>query len=147
MFSIFALLCAVIPSLAQSLNDNADSIVGTYYAIQSGNESKVKVFKNADGTYTGQIFWVKNSIDPQGKKYCDIKNPDKALRTTPCDKIVLFKGLQYNAAKKQWDNAKIYDPTRGLKANVYVCFTPEGKLKIRGQIMGIGETVYWKKLD
>ncbi|MCQ2142934.1 MAG: DUF2147 domain-containing protein [Bacteroidales bacterium] len=147
IFSIFALVLA-LPLLSQNpLNNDAANIVGDYYAIQSGNESKVRIFLAEDGTYTGQIFWVKDSVDPAtGKKYGDPKNPDKSLRSVPCDQIVLFKGLKYNPGKKQWDSGKIYDPTRGIRANCTVCFAPDGRLKIRGSVMGIGETVYWKKL-
>ncbi|MCQ2135831.1 MAG: DUF2147 domain-containing protein [Bacteroidales bacterium] len=148
IFSLVALFCAVLPSFAQNaLNDSPDNIVGTYYAVQSGNESKVKISKAADGSYSARIIWVKNSVDPAtGKKYTDVKNPNRALRDTPCDQIQVFWGLKYNADKKCWMNGKIYDPTRGLNANCNVEFAADGRLKIRGQVMGIGETVYWKKL-
>ena len=53
------------------------------------------------------------NIDPAtGKKILDAKNPDKSLRNTPCDQIVIFNGLKYNASKRQWDGGKIYDPQR-----------------------------------
>lgn len=147
ILSVFAIIMAA-PLFGQNpLNNNSESILGTYYAVQSGNESKVKIYLAEDGTFTGQIFWVKDSIDPAtGKKFCDPKNPDKSLRSVPCDQIVLFKGLKYNPEKKQWDSGRIYDPTRGIRANCTVCFAPDGRLKIRGSVMGIGETVYWDKL-
>ena len=140
-------IAAILPSAAQSaLNDKGDNIVGDYYVVQNGDESKVRFTKNADGTYKCQITWLKNDKDAKGNKALDDKNPDKSLRSTPADKIVLINGLKYNADKKQWDGAKIYDPQRGLKANVTASFTPDGRLKLRGSVMGIGETVYWKKL-
>lgn len=148
IFSVLLILTAILPSFAQNaLNDAGDNIIGTYYAVQAGNESKVKIFKASDGTYSCQIIWVKNSVNPAtGEKYTDIKNPDKSLRNTPCDQIVIFRGLKYNAEKKRWENGKIYDPTRGLKANATASFEPDGRLKLRGSVMGIGESVYWKKL-
>ena len=140
-------LAAILPSAAQSaLNSNADSIVGDYYIVQNGDESKVRFSKNADGTYKCQIFWLKNDKDANGNKYLDTKNPDKSLRSTPSDRIVLINGLKYNAEKKQWDGARIYDPQRGIKAAVTASFLDDKTLRIRGSVMGIGETVYWKKL-
>lgn len=139
--------CAILPGAAQSaLNNNADSIVGDYYIVQNGDESKVRFSKNADGTYKCQITWLKEDKDANGNKYLDTKNPDKSLRNTPSDRIVLINGLKYNPEKKQWDGAKIYDPQRGIKANVTASFSNAKTLKLRGSVMGIGETVYWKKL-
>ena len=146
-FSVALALAAILPSAAQNaLNDKGDSILGEYYLVQNGDESKVRFTKNADGTYKCQIFWLKNDKDASGKKYLDEKNPDKSLRSTPADQVVLINGLKYNAEKKQWDGAKIYDPQRGLKANVTAVFVSDKKLKLRGSVMGIGETVYWNKL-
>lgn len=150
IITTLAALCCLGGSLfaQNSANDDADAIIGNYYAVQAGNESKVKIFKAEDGTFTGQIYWVKDCVDPAtGKKFGDPKNPDKSLRSVPCDQIVLIKRLKYNPAKKQWDGGKIYDPTRGINANCTICFDASGKLKIRGQVMGIGETVYWDKLQ
>ena len=95
--ALVALMAAIIPSFAQ----NADRIVGEYDAVQGGDPYKVRVTKNSDGTYKAQIFWVKNTTDPKtGQKRLDPKNPNKSLRNVPCDQIVLFNGLSYNAEKK-----------------------------------------------
>jgi uncharacterized protein (DUF2147 family) len=54
--------------------------------------------------------------------------------------------LKYNKKKCRWEDGKIYDPTRGIKANCQGEFTDDGRLKIRGSLLGIGETVYWTRL-
>jgi len=147
IFALAALIFA-LPVFAQNkLNDSADNIIGKYYAVQSGEESNVLVTKLSDGTYQIQVCWMKNPNDKDGNPKKDIKNPDKALRDTPADKVVLVKGLKYLADKKCWGDAKIYDPTRGIKANVTVKFMDDGRLSLRGSVMGIGETVYWKKIQ
>jgi len=133
------------PSLrAQSAE--ADKIIGTYHSIQDGDEYKVKVTKLANGTYQGQIFWVKDRLDENGNVYLDEKNPDKSLRKTPCDQIVVMTGMTYDASDKKWTGGKIYDPQRGLKANCKAWFEGPSTLKVRGTLLGIGETVEWKKL-
>lgn len=147
--ALASLLLALIPSKAQTKlnNDSADNIVGTYFTSHGGEDSRIAVTKSADGTYMAQVIWCNNDRDASGKKYTDVKNPDKSLRNTPCDEIVLVKGLKYNADKKVWNGAKIYDPTRGIKAGVTIKFLADGRLSVRGQVLGIGETVYWKRLD
>jgi uncharacterized protein (DUF2147 family) len=146
---IVALMCAIaciVPSYAQSKNDNADSIVGEYLTDRGGSKSKVRVFKEANGTYTAQVFWVENPLDKNGKKRKDVKNPDENLRNVDIDKVVLVKGLKYDAEDKEWSGAKIYDPTKGIKVNATAKFEKDGRLKLRGTILGIGKTLYWQKI-
>ena len=147
---IVAIICALafaVPSFAQGLNDKADSIIGEYQTDRGGSKSKVRISKNADGSYDAQVFWVENPYEADGKtKRKDVKNPDKALRNVPVDQIVLVKGLKYDAESKSWGGAKIYDPTKGLKVNATAEFETADKLKLRGTILGMGVTLYWVRI-
>ena len=147
---IVAIICALafaMPSFAQGLNDKADNIIGEYQTDRGGSKSKVRITKNADGSYDAQVFWVENPYEADGKtKRKDVKNPDKALRNVPVDQIVLVKGLKYDAESKSWGGAKIYDPTKGIKVNATAEFVSAKKLKLRGTILGIGTTLYWTKI-
>ncbi len=145
---IITLLLAAVSALglsAQDMNSAADNIVGNYWTDYGGDESRIRISKNADGTYKAQVYWCKNIKDENGNLQKDDKNPDKSLRNTPIDKIVLIDGLKYNKDKKRWDGGKIYDPTRGIKVNATCVFTSPKSLKIRGTVMGIGETLVWQK--
>jgi uncharacterized protein (DUF2147 family) len=133
-------------SIAQDINNNPDSIIGEYLAERGGSKSKVRVTKNADGTYTAQVFWVEHPLDKNGNKRKDTKNPDKTLRNVDIDKVVLVKGLQYIAEDKEWGGTKIYDPTKGIRVNVSAKFETPDKLKLRGTIVGIGVTIYWNRI-
>ncbi len=145
---IITLLLVAVSALglsAQDMNSAADNIVGNYWTDYGGDESRIRISKNADGTYKAQVYWCKNTKDENGNLQKDDKNPDKSLRNTPIDKIVLIDGLKYNKDKKRWDGGKIYDPTRGIKVNATCVFTSPKSLKIRGTVMGIGETLVWQK--
>ena len=146
---ISALLLAAVSGFAQNtLNDKADSILGEYLVPDPGNDSKVRFTKNTDGTYKCQIFWLQSPNDPStGKPWLDYKNPDKSLRNRRTDSIVIIDGLRYDAGKKVWNGTKVYDPNRGIRANVTCKFSPEGKLQLKGTVLGIGETAYWEKLN
>ena len=144
-------VCAIsvcFSSVAQErgLNISPDEIIGTYYVSHGGENSKVRVFKDKDGTFSAQVFWVEHSTDENGNIRLDEKNPDKSLRDTPCDRIIILENLEYNAGKKRWDSGKIYDPTRGLKANVVCSFDSATSLRVRGSLMGFGETIFWEKI-
>ena len=143
------MLCAMIsvcPAFAQGLNDKADNIVGEYLTDRGGSKSKVRITKNAQGTYDAQVFWVENPLDKDGKKRKDVKNPDKSLRNVDIDKVVLVRGLKFDADDKEWSGAKIYDPTKGIRVNATARFETANKLKLRATILGIGQTIYWQKI-
>ena len=143
---LLAALC--IPAALSAVAQNsADRIIGIYLAEYEGEKSKVSIFKEDDGTYTARVIWVQDKYDKNGKLKTDEKNPDKSKRNTPCDQIVLIEKMSYDSKKNNWTNAKIYDPVRGIKANADCSFTPEGRLKVRGSLMGFGMSVYWDKLE
>ena len=144
------LFCAIImalPTFAQNtLNTKADNIIGEYLTDRGDSKSKVRITKAADGTYTAQLFWVENPNDANGKKRKDVKNPDKKLRNTNIDKVVIIKGLKYIKEDKMWGETKIYDPSKGIRVNVTAEFVSANKLKLRGTVFGVGTTIYWQKL-
>lgn len=124
-------------------NTAGDNIVGTYLVDHRGEKSKVKVSKNADGSYTAQVFWVQNRTEKDGSVRKDAKNPDKSLRNVDCDKIVIFKGLKYDSSSKTWGGTTIYDPVRGLNASLKASFKDSKTLTLKGSKMGFSETVTW----
>lgn len=146
VLSILVALAFALPAMAQGINDKGDNIIGEYLTDRGGSKSKVRVTKNADGSYDAQVFWVENPNDKDGKKRKDVKNPDKSLRNVDIDKVVIVKGLKYDPAKKSWGGAKIYDPTKGIKVNASAEFETADKLKLRGTILGVGVTLYWHRI-
>ena len=146
LLTLFCALALALPSFAQGLNDKADNIVGEYLTDRGGSKSKVRITKNADGTYNAQVFWVEKPFDAQGNKRKDVKNPDKNMRNVDIDKVVLVKGLKYDADDKEWGGAKFYDPTKGMRVNATAEFVEPNKLKLRATILGIGKTLYWTKI-
>lgn len=141
----FCMFSAAGVSAQESRNNSADGIIGHYFIDHKGEQSKVKAFKAADGTYTFQNYWAKNMYDKDGNIFKDTKNPDKSLRNVPCNEMIIMWNLVYDAGKKQW-KGKIYDPTRGLRADATVKFTADGRLSVKGSVLGIGMTVYWKPI-
>ena len=146
---IFTLLWATMlamPSFAQSINKNGDEIIGEYLTDRGGSKSKVRVTKETNGTYTAQIFWVENPLDKNGNKRKDVNNPDKNLRNVDIDKVVIVKGLKFDKSEGEWNGTKIYDPSKGIRVNVEAEFVDAKKLKLFGNIWGIGTTIYWTKI-
>lgn len=146
IISLIAAMALCMPVLAQNYNDKADNIVGEYLTDRGGSKSKVRVTKENGGTYRAQIFWVEKPLDKNGNKRKDVKNPDKNLRSVDIDKVVIISGLKYDVEEKEWNGAKIYDPSKGMRVSVEAEFVEPKKLKLFGNIWGIGTTIYWQKI-
>lgn len=146
---IFTLMCAMlfsVASFAQEMNSKGDNIIGEYLYAKKTGDSKIRISKAADGTYTAQVFWVANALDENGNKRKDVKNKDKKLRNVDLDKVVIIKGLKYDADDNEWGDAEIYDPSSGKIYDVDIEFKDSKTLEVYGNIWGIGKTVYWKKI-
>lgn len=141
-------MCAlmVISANAQNLNSKGDNIIGNYLSTKDGVKSKIKITKEANGTYKAQVYWVERALDAKGNKRKDVKNPNKSLRNVDIDKVVLIKGLKYDAKDKEWTDSKIYDPGSGKIYSVDIEFKDAKTLKVYGNILGIGKTVYWTRI-
>ena len=146
---LFTIICALVTlaANAQDLNSNGDNILGNYLSLKDGSKSKIKITKEDDGTYTAQVYWLEKAYDANGNKRKDSKNPDKNLRNADLDKVILVKGLKYNAKGKEWTDTKIYDPGSGKIYNVDIEFKDAKTLKVYGNIMGIGKTIYWTRIE
>ncbi len=148
LITLIITLLSLTTAVSQNpLNNAADNIVGTYSGELNGDKFKAKITKLTDGSYRGQIIWVENDRDAQGHKLLDTKNPDKKLRNTPCDRIVLFSGLRYDAKEREWSGTKIYDPTRGMRAKLVASWTKDGQLRLKCSVMGISKNLYWQRID
>ena len=145
---IFTIMCALmaISANAQNLNSKGDNIIGNYLSTKDGVKSKIKITKEANGTYKAQVYWVERALDAKGNKRKDVKNPNKSLRNVDIDKVVLIKGLKYDAKDKEWTDSKIYDPGSGKIYSIDIEFKDANTLKVYGNILGIGKTVYWTRI-
>ncbi len=146
---LFILLLLAVPMRAQE--NKGDRLLGTYRVVEpeTKEDSKVKIFKTADGKYKGQVIWLAVPNMKDGTPKRDIKNPDPKKRNTPGDKIVLMWGFEYDAAKDMWVNGEIYDPCHGKTYKCRLNFESDTKLKVRGYIgaPAFGKSMYWYKID
>ena len=138
--------CVAADGQAVKNNESGDNIVGLYSTVHGGENTKIRVTKTGD-TYMAQVVWVENRLDKKGNVRLDEKNPDKSLRSVECDKIVLMKNLKYDSSKKMWGDTKIYDPTRGINANVKCSFSDDGVLIVKGSLLGITVTLKWIPIE
>ena len=145
VFTIF--LSYNVTHAQEDLNLSPDNIMGEYEVLHQGEYARVRVVKDTDSTYAAQVFWIDDMYDRNGKVRLDHRNPDKSLRNLPCNQILLMKGLKYDSKRQRWGDTKLYDPTRGVCANVTCEFKEEKGLRVRMSFLCFSQTCFWKKLD
>lgn len=128
-----AVLMAAATSFAQNrLNDKAESILGDYESGRDDDVYRVRVTAVDGGTYKAEVYYVM-SVDKHG------------VKKESHDSFQLIEGLRYNPSQKYW-RGKILHPELGIKATATCSFLDDGRLKLKGSVMGVGMSIYWRKI-
>ena len=146
-FRKLALLAVAVFTIAGAAAQDADKILGVYKAVEEGKESKVEFTRQADGSYRGQIIWLKQPDNPDGTPKLDVKNPDASKRAVRADRVVVVDGVKYDAKKNVWNGGRVYDPTKGKDYKVEVSFEDARTLRVKGSLLGFSRSVYWTKIE
>ncbi len=147
---IFLLISLLFPlcSFTNITVTNSEKIVGKWMASDDNN-LEVEVYKIGN-EYRAKIIWFDDSDDknrPMAER-CDIKNPDKFLRTRKIIGTEVMHGLVYNTDDDEWQDGRIYDCSSGKDWNAKAWINIEGILKVRGywHISLFGQTMNFKKV-
>jgi uncharacterized protein (DUF2147 family) len=143
LFTLAMLL--LIPLAIQA---QADRITGVWFT--ENDSSSVEIIKHTNGKYIGNINWLMETLDEDGKPKVDSENPDPAKRNDPILGLKLLKKFEYNASKDRWENGTIYDPDNGKTYSCYAWFEDGNydKLYLKGYVLGmkfLGRETIWKR--
>ncbi len=147
----FLLALLVLLASESKAQAAAERIVGYYLAVddEDNPNSQVRIFKAPNGKYFGEIVWLKEPLNDQGKPKVDDKNPDPKLQSRKVMGLRILTDFTYDASREEWSGGQIYSPKTGKTYKCYLKFEEDGSLKVRGYIgsawMGLGKTVHWKK--
>lgn len=147
IFKKMILLVVAVVAAAGVAAQDADRILGVYKAIEEGQESKVEFTRQSDGSYRGQIIWLKEPDNPDGTPKLDLRNPDESKRSGRADRVVVVEGVKYDARKGVWNGGRVYDPTKGKTYKVEVSFSDAQTLRVKGSLLGFSRSVYWTKIE
>ena len=108
-------LATVFTSFSVKAQSKGDAIVGVYLmkTPDTGDESKVQIYRAKNGTYSGKVVWVKNPNNPDGTPRRDTKNPDPKLRDRTAQNLLVMKNLRYDADDNEWVDGDLYNPNEG----------------------------------
>ncbi|MFP4556811.1 MAG: DUF2147 domain-containing protein [Bacteroidales bacterium] len=133
--------------LASSLiAQNANKVLGVW--LTQDEDSKVTITKDSNGKFNGEITWLEDPLNEDGKPKVDEENPKKSLQSRPIMGLRLLEGFEYNKSKDEWVDGTIYDPNNGKTYKCLMWFDEDpNKLSVKGYIgfSLIGREVVWTR--
>lgn len=146
---------SIAPHRARA-DDGGDAILGLWQTEpDDGDFARVRIVRDADGTYSGKIVWLNEPDFPasegpewEGKPKVDRKNPDPDLQSRPIIGLQIVQGFHYDG-DNVWVDGSIYDPKKGKTYSCKMTLRDNGDLFVRGYIgfSFIGRTTTWTRVS
>ncbi len=112
------------------------------------NEGKAAIeVKSCGAEMCGNIVWLKEPLDPKGKPWTDMLNPDTSKRSQAVCGLQIIGGLKAGT-NGVWQGGWIYDPEEGKRFDVELSLANPNSLKVFGYagVRLLSETMHWKRL-
>jgi len=132
-----ALLALPAPALAQAAAQGraaaalAAPVLGQWFT--EGGKSRVEI-KPCGETLCGEIVWLQEPNDEQGRPKTDQRNPDEAMQSRPILGLKLLNGFVRDGDKNVWKKGKIYNPEDGKTYSAELTLDEPGQLEVRGYV-------------
>ncbi|MCG8493899.1 MAG: DUF2147 domain-containing protein [Sneathiellales bacterium] len=137
--SVIALLSTMF--LFAVTQAQAAEVVGIWETVEG--KSHVKIDKCGD-KFCGEIIWLKEPNDKNGKPKTDINNQNENLRGRQIVGIQLLKDLKQIKAN-EWDNGEIYNPEDGNTYSSEMTLLSDSKLKVEGCVLFLCKEQIWTR--
>ena len=118
----------------------ADDLIGTY---RLPNDLEIEIFKTGD-QYSGKIVALNGYQNGQTK---DVKNPNKAKRNDLLLGKVIIEGLEFDEQEKEWVDATIYGPEKGMLANLKVTEMRDNEIEVVASKYFFWRTLKWQRTE
>lgn len=94
----------------------------------------------------GQIYWLQEPMNAQGKLKTDKNNPDPGMRSRAICGLPVLGQLQ-QMSEGGYDNGWVYDPKVGNSYDVAIVLTTPNQLQVTGYkgMKFLGKTFYWTR--
>jgi len=127
------------------IGQNEDLICGIW--LEKEEQSHIKIYKNTEGSYEGEIIWLAEPLNELGEIKTDKKNPNKNLRNQTIKGLIIINDLEFNSNNK-WSNGNIYDARSGKTYSLNATLENNNTLFMRGYIgfSLIGKTTTWTRI-
>ena len=147
MMKRYLLSLAFVLLSVVSFGQKNTKVVGTW--LTQDGDSKVQITQNNDGSFNGEIIWLKEPTEVDGSDKLDKNNPDENLQKRKIIGLKLLNNFKFDEKESEWSDGTIYDPKSGNTYKCYMWFDGNpNKLNVKGYIgfSLIGKKVSWTRV-
>ncbi|MCT4591531.1 MAG: DUF2147 domain-containing protein [Carboxylicivirga sp.] len=147
MMKRYLLSLAFVLISVVSFGQKNTKVVGTW--LTQDGDSKVQITQNNDGSFNGEIIWLKEPTEDDGSDKLDKNNPDENLQKRKIIGLKLLNDFKFDEKESEWSDGTIYDPKSGNTYKCYMWFDGNpNKLNVKGYIgfSLIGKKVSWTRV-
>ncbi len=122
----------------------ADAPIGDW--TTEGGLSRVRIGPCAANAATlcGQITWLAEPLNLEGKPKLDRNNPDPVRQTQPILGLAIVTGMKPDGVGK-WSGGEIYDPQAGKSYNSNMKLGTPGELLVEGCVFFLCRGQSWRE--
>lgn len=141
--SMFTLSGVVAPAVAQQPASAAIGAEGLWIDHTGRGAIEIKACPTG---LCGQIVWMQDPNDKQGRPLVDGLNEDRRMRVRPICGLQIIGGLKLQS-DGSWDRGWIYDPEQGESFDVELRLRSAEKLQVKGYkgLKFLSETYQWTR--
>lgn len=113
-----------------------------------GNKARVEI-SQCGSSLCGNLVWLEDALDEQGRPRLDVRNPDESLRSRPLEGLRILWDMQPGGDGRTWKDGRVYDPESGKTYQGRMTLEQQDVLKLRGFVGApvFGRTSTWTRAE
>ena len=129
---------------AVSVAKAKDPAFGVWWTEEK--DSRIEIAPCGDGgkSACGNIVWLAEPNDDNGKPKHDINNEDEVLKARPIIGLPLIQGFS-NDGPGKWEDGSIYDPRDGKNYSSNMEIQDDGTLEVEGCVLFLCKGTTWTR--
>jgi len=134
------------PALAALLASTSAGAAGPDGVWATPNDqAHVRIQPCAD-RLCGEIVWLKEPLDEQGRPKRDRNNEDEAQRDRPILGLPMLGGFRAAEAGR-WEDGRIYNPEDGRTYRAKLHLAEPGRLSVSGCVLIFCKAQEWRRVE
>ena len=139
-------LARATPALALLVASTAAAAAGPEGVWATPNDqARVRIQSCAEGL-CGDIVWLRDPFDEQGRPKRDRHNEDEAQRERPILGLPMLRGFRA-AGPERWGNGRIYNPEDGRTYRAELHLGAADLLSVSGCVLIFCKAQDWRRVD
>jgi len=112
------------------------------------NQGRVEI-SQCGSSLCGNLVWLEDALDEQGRPRRDARNPDESLRDRPLEGLRILWDMQPSGDGRTWKDGRVYDPESGKTYQGRITLEKPDVLKLRGFVGApmFGRTSTWTRVE